>query len=296
MAFASNTKLKKVLLLHNPTAGASHPPADELLSAMTAAGLSPLYQSVKDGDYKAALRKGWDLVIVAGGDGTVAKAAFGLADRRVPIAILPIGTANNIARSLGIVDSVDKLLKWLPTAQMRCLDVGVAKGPWGKRNFLEAVGCGPIAEAISHSGPKPPEPIRIDIAREDLQKFVQEAEADSFKVAIDGEKFTGEFLLIEILNLSFSGPALPIAFSAVPDDQLLDVVFLFATDRRKMVAWLGENPEQNPPPLTIRRGSKIEFVWNSGHLRIDSEVYLPPETPSKVKIQLEKDSLRVLVP
>ena len=54
------------LLLHNPTAGAAHPNADELMRQLKGAGFRPKYQSSKD-DYKQALRKRWDLVIVAGG-------------------------------------------------------------------------------------------------------------------------------------------------------------------------------------------------------------------------------------
>jgi diacylglycerol kinase (ATP) len=100
------------------------------------------------------------VVLVAGGDGTVAKVARCLVDRdaahRIPIAILPVGTANNIARSLGIEGEVGGLLSGLSNAKTRYLDVGLARGPWGERNFLEAVGCGSIAEAIAHSGPKPP--------------------------------------------------------------------------------------------------------------------------------------------
>src|SRR5215212_8099505 len=145
----------KTLLLHNPTAGASHPTADNLMKAAEKAELSPRYQSIKSESYKVALREHWDMVIVAGGDGTVGKVVRGLADRRIPIAILPIGTANNVARSLGIEGEPEQLLSRFPTAKVRFLDVGLAKGPWGKRVFLEAVGCGPIAEAISQSGQKP---------------------------------------------------------------------------------------------------------------------------------------------
>src|SRR4029078_4553880 len=64
----------RTLLLHNPTAGATHPNADELVRQLKAAGFRPKYQSSKD-DYKQTLRKRWDLVIVAGGDGTIARVA-----------------------------------------------------------------------------------------------------------------------------------------------------------------------------------------------------------------------------
>jgi diacylglycerol kinase (ATP) len=127
----------KTLLLHNPTAGAKHPPADELIIAATQAGIHPTYFSTKDKRYKAALRKSWDLVIVAGGDGTVARAVRELKDRSTPLAILPIGTANNIARSVGIVGEPKSLLSRLPAAPIKSLDVGLAKGPWGKSIFLE---------------------------------------------------------------------------------------------------------------------------------------------------------------
>ena len=288
------------LLLHNPAAGASHPTPDDLMTAARKAGLSTTYQSIKNEDFKATLAGNWDVVLVAGGDGTVAKVARCLVDRdiahRIPIAILPVGTANNIARSLGIEGEVGGLLSGLSNAKTRYLDVGLARGPWGERNFLEAVGCGSIAEAIAHSGPKPPKPIRIEMGREALRDFLRAAEAEPFEVDVDGEKFAGEFLLIEALNISLSGPALPLAFSATPDDQLLDIIFLFARDRRTMMKWLDRNPEEKPPPATVLRGRKIQFMWDSAFLRIDDRVYLPPKKPSIVEVELEKERLMILVP
>ena len=136
------------------------------------------YCSTKDKHHKKALQKSWDFVIVAGGDGTVGRLVRGLKDRSIPIAILPTGTANNIARSLGIVGDPQEILAGIAQAAVKSLDVGVAKGPWGKEIFLEAVGLGPMAEAISHSGPKPPKPIRISSGREDLRDFIKEAEAE----------------------------------------------------------------------------------------------------------------------
>jgi diacylglycerol kinase family enzyme len=290
----------KTLLLHNPTAGASHPTPDDLMKAARKAGLAATYQSIKDEDFKAAFGENWDLVLVAGGDGTVAKVARCLVNRgiahRIPLVLLPVGTANNIARSLGIEGEVGGLLSGLSAAKTQYLDVGLARGPWGERNFLEAVGCGSIAEAIAHSGPKPPKPIRIEMGREALKDFLREAEAEPFEVDVDGEKFAGEFLLIEALNINLSGPALPLAFSATPDDQLLDIIFVFARDRRRMMKWLDGDPEETPPPATVLRGRKIQFMWDSAYLRIDDRVFLPPKKPSIVEVELEKERLMILNP
>jgi hypothetical protein len=48
--------------------------------------------------------------------------------------------------------------------------------------------------------------------------------------------FAGEFVLVEILNIGRTGPALPISTTAAPGDGLFDVVFLFEIDRKPMLS------------------------------------------------------------
>jgi diacylglycerol kinase (ATP) len=284
----------RTLLIHNPTAGASHPNANELVRQLKDAGLRPKYQSTKD-DYKQTLRMGWDLVIIAGGDGTVARVASRLRKRNIPLAILPIGTANNIARALGVNGDTEAIISQLRGARPKRLDIGVAHGPWGKRRFLESVGFGTLAKAIAHSGPKPPKAIRIDVGREELQQFFQDSKAKRFEIDVDGEVFAGEFLLVEIMNLARTGPALPISFAAEHDDGRLDVAFVFENDKAPMLAWLN-NPEGAPPPVTIRKGRCVRLSWEHSHARIDDRVYLPPQSASPIKITLDKHAVTVLVP
>ena len=94
------------------------------------AGHKVKYQSSKEKKWKKALKKPCDIVAVAGGDGTVGKVARELIEERIPIAILPLGTANNIAKSLGIADiSLQDLVASWSTARSINFDTGVAKGP-----------------------------------------------------------------------------------------------------------------------------------------------------------------------
>ncbi len=288
----------RTLLLHNPKAGEGHPSGEELMDLLASAGFAPDYQSSKD-SYKKTLRKKWDLVIVAGGDGTVTKAARALANCDTPLAVLPVGTANNVARALGLNGEigVKTLIASLHNAAIKKLDVGLAKGPWGKRRFLEAVGFGTIAKAIAYSDgrDKPPIGLRIYWGREDLQQYLKETTPERYEVEVDGEMFAGEFLLVEIVNLGRTGPALPIASTASPGDRLFDVVFLFESDRKPMLAWL-ENPESEPPPVTVRKGREVRLKWEHSHARIDDRVYHPPEKAQSVKIIHDDCVLRVLVP
>src|SRR5262245_30895610 len=266
------------------------------MDLLASAGFSPQYQSSKDG-YRKALREKWDLVIIAGGDGTVTKVARAMDGKERLLAILPTGTANNVARALGLNGEIAPLISGLQNAKPVRLDVGLAHGPWGKRRFLEAVGFGTIAKAIAHSDgrPKPPTGLRVYWGRENLQQYLKDATPERFEVDVDSEVFAGEFLLVEIMNLGRTGPALPISTTAVHDDGLFDVVFLFESDRKPMLSWL-TTPESEPPPVTVRKGRMVRLRWEHGHARIDDRVYHPPKKASPVKITLDDCGLRVLVP
>jgi diacylglycerol kinase (ATP) len=53
------------------------------------------YVSVKQDDIEQALDKKTDLIVIAGGDGTITEVTTKLPDRSIPVAVLPLGTANN---------------------------------------------------------------------------------------------------------------------------------------------------------------------------------------------------------
>src|SRR6188508_1016127 len=83
-----------------------------------------------------------ELAVAAGGDGTVAAAARALAGTQVPLAVLPIGTANNVAFTLGVEGSDERIAAGWHTARPRPFDLGLLHGAWGSRRFIEGVGGG----------------------------------------------------------------------------------------------------------------------------------------------------------
>src|SRR5687768_11598020 len=98
----------KISLVHNPTAGGGQD-ADEAVALLTAAGHKVRHRSTK-GRWKVLLQDPGDLLVAAGGDGTVRKVALAAAEVEVPFAILPIGTANNIAKTLGLMGDARTLV------------------------------------------------------------------------------------------------------------------------------------------------------------------------------------------
>src|SRR5690606_19966284 len=92
----------RTLILHNPTAGDRHFRGDTLARIFRDAGHAVTYRDVKaDGIDRDAAAEA-DLIVIAGGDGTVGKAVRAIGDLGRQLVIVPLGTANNIARSLGL--------------------------------------------------------------------------------------------------------------------------------------------------------------------------------------------------
>src|SRR5438477_12664373 len=135
----------QIVLIHNPMAGTGRHNQKELVAALASLGHRVVYQSSKKRGWKKALKKSSNLVIAAGGDGTVAKVAWRIMDTGVPLSIWPLGTAYNLARSLGFTARPEEIFSCVRSGRSRSGDVGVARGSYGIRYFVEAVGGGVLA-------------------------------------------------------------------------------------------------------------------------------------------------------
>ena len=96
---------------------------------------------------REAIDGGYDLVVAFGGDGTLNEIANGLAGTDVPVSILPGGSTNVVARTLGIpndvVDATEHLLGLADNFNPRRIDLGIAN----ERRFVFSCGSGLDASA-----------------------------------------------------------------------------------------------------------------------------------------------------
>jgi len=96
---------------------------------------------------REAVDGGYDIVVAFGGDGTLNEVVNGLHGTDIPVSVLPGGSTNVVARSLGIpndvVDATEHLLSCADDFQPRPIDLGVANG----RRFVFACGAGLDATA-----------------------------------------------------------------------------------------------------------------------------------------------------
>jgi diacylglycerol kinase family enzyme len=294
----------RITLIHNPGSGNASD-ADELVKFLREHGHEVRYYSSKEDGWKRALKKPADLVVVAGGDGTVGKVARRMVGRGVPIGILPSGTANNIARTLGLLDRpFEEIVRGWERPRRIKLDVGIAAGPWGERYFIEGVGAGLFAGVLANPNgklKKSKDPVEGALRR--LRKEAQRCEPLELRAALDGDDISGEYLMLEALNLPYVGPNLHLAHDSQPGDGQLDVVLATEAERDRLVYYL-EHWQENRERLAIlptRRGRHLEIEWAGFALHIDDKLQpkanaKPKEIAGLVKARLDGDAVEFLLP
>ncbi len=287
----------RALLCHNPSAGTDGKDKDSILAALKLAGYEPSYVSVKDDDFKKTLADSADLIVAAGGDGTIASVLIALQDRSRPVAILPLGTANNFARSLGIAGTPQELVETWTLDRYVDVNIGSVTGYWGTTLFLESYGVGAFPAFLEDVSKrkKPKGADNLLKGREAFQEAIRDAKPFDVIVKMDGKTFEKTLLGVEVANIAFTGPGLPIAAKADLGDGKLDVVYFETADRKKIIKWI-EAPQVEMPPVTLRKATKVSLTWTGQPARVDDEYFPASDNEQTVDIVCEETPVRVLMP
>jgi YegS/Rv2252/BmrU family lipid kinase len=157
MAFlpSDTAEKRRVLVIHNPAAGQRlRPRLKRTLRAIEAAGCPlTVHRTVRPGDAEAMAgtlsRDDFDVVVAAGGDGTINEVANGLL--RVPgvpppLAIIPLGTANVLAREIGLPGQSAAIARAIAGGRPMTVHLGKANG----RHFVMMAGVGFDAQVVAN--------------------------------------------------------------------------------------------------------------------------------------------------
>ena len=262
----------KTVLFHNPSAGAEDHSVQALSGLLSRCGLEVQAFDAKGEALEAGLRQAAEasvgLVLVAGGDGTVGRVAARLASDGPPVAILPLGTANNLARATGSWGSAAGFAAGWRRAQRRPLDLAWAEGGWGRRRFLESVGFGAFARAVRQANASGVEGLAQ--GRATFREALLAAQPRAAVLRLEGQCWEAEYLSVEVMNIAMVGPNLPLAPESDPGDGLLDLVLLPAERREAMLRWI-EAPEAGPAPVERHLGREITVSWPGRDVRLDDQ-------------------------
>lgn len=287
----------RVSLLYNKTAGDAVP-LDLIRERIAQHGHELLCVVEKQTEVERLVERLPEVVAAAGGDGTVALAARMLAHRGIPLAILPLGTANNIARSVGILHSIYDVIGGWETARRVPLDLGVADGVWGQRYFVEGVGGGLIATAIADmdkrsDGDELPTRFKLEGAIRTIGGLLSRLQPVEWTIVADGARTTREFLLVEVLNIRSIGPNLVLSPDANPSDGLFRLVMAGEDHRDELARYLRDllDGRDHPPLLTSQRARHVTLD-GATDVHVDDE--LLSASSRKVSMHVEPGALELL--
>jgi YegS/Rv2252/BmrU family lipid kinase len=243
---------------------------------------------------REAVERGMDLVIAAGGDGTINDCIQALAGTSVALGVLPHGTVNVWARELGISFDLVQAREALLRGQRRRVDLGQA----GTRYFLLMAGIGMDAEIVR----------RVEqnwLKRYGLKMvdFVATAgtlglihPSEPMKLRIDGKRRTIPALMVLVSNTRLYGGALSFTPEAIVDDGLLNLAVIPGrTLGQRLRVFVAALAHRNVPAPTVRyyqcRTARLEAA---SHVPVQVDGEIIGELPMTFRVIPQ--ALTVLVP
>jgi YegS/Rv2252/BmrU family lipid kinase len=217
----------RALIVFNPVAGQSSTMEDDLFAACevwrSGGWIVELRPTAAPGDgaqiARTAAAEGYDIVVAAGGDGTVNEVINGLVGTRTALATLPIGTVNVWARELGMPLQPRAAAEALLTANVQQIDLGKA----GDHYFLLMAGIG--FDAAVTAEVRPHEKRRLGVLAYAVRAMLLATRflGARTRITLDGRVIRSRILMIVIGNSQLYGGFVKLTARANMNDGLLDV-------------------------------------------------------------------------
>ncbi len=172
---------------------------------------------------KRASRKGYKVIVAMGGDGTIEAVMRGMIGSKTRLGIIPSGTENNIAKSLGIPSDLEKACALIESDHTLKLDIGQVKTKKGKKfNFFEMATVGlsaaiyPDANKVSNG--------KLSHIKDTAVTFFHQETKPKVSLTFNNEsKDEVETMLVMVSNTPIFGKNFNVAPQASLQDGLLDI-------------------------------------------------------------------------
>ena len=220
-----------------------------------------------------AATAGADRILVAGGDGTLHEVVQVCGPHTPPIGIVPVGTGNDVARSLGLPLAVGPALEVALHGAPRRMDLGRCNG----RRFINVAGCGfdaAVADRVNRgfrwlTGA----PAYVAAVAAVLRGY----RAPRMRVLLNGEPaFDGAVMLVAVANTTSYGGGMRIAPDARVDDGLLDVCIVRGVGRlafARSFPRVFRGTHTTHPAVVMLRGAAVRIEsGDAPRLLVDGEV------------------------
>lgn len=251
-------------------------------------------------------KDGYDIVIAAGGDGTVHEVINGLMqlpiEKRPKLGVIPLGSGNDFAAAVGMPESPEKALKAILTGKVREVDMATIEDENGRKEFWDnsvSIGFGGAVTIYSH---------RMPVLRGFLMYFAAVIQTILMKyivlnvtVTTENESWEDEVMLFAICNGHREGGGFITAPDAIIDDGELDYTIVKKISRPMMFRLIPEfmtGSHGKFKSVYMGRAKKMEINSKSPmFLHTDGEIFAGFENDiHKLIIEIIPKAIKVLVP
>jgi diacylglycerol kinase (ATP) len=283
---------RRALVIVNPNAGGGNA-GDQVIAGLREAGLELAHT---EGDSPEELvrtirrhRQQVDVVVVAGGDGTVRAAAPALVETDTPLALIPLGTANDFARGLGVPQGIEAACELAARGQVRSIDAAVCDGRW----FVNDASIGLAVEAVRSADSATKKHLGRLGYLAALASALRNLEPFHVRLTCDGRRHELDALQVTIGNGRYFGGGLVIGPDAALDDGLLDACILHPAPWWRLAALVpslraGRTPTSG---ITTVRGERIR-VETDRPMKVTTDGDVTARTP--VTLSVRPGALRVV--
>lgn len=245
---------------------------------------------------RKAVKDGYDLIIAMGGDGTIGAVISGVVGSKVRLGMIPSGTQNDIARSLGISEDLKEACAVIASGHTRKLDVGQLRTSKTEKFYffmVTAIGLAatifPLAKNVTDG--------KLSSLKSAVNTFFNfESKPTVFLTLDDDSKIEVETMLVTITNVPLIGAKNLVAPDASMEDGLLDIAVYPGFNKAQLVAYFAQTAQEgSAPDGTIQRyrARKIK-VKTSPKLDVAAEGIILGKGTAQIKVLPRV--LRVLAP
>ncbi|WP_179034102.1 diacylglycerol kinase [Paenibacillus sp. URB8-2] len=284
--------MKTARLIYNPTSGREEMRRRlaDILDRLDQGGIeATCHATTGEGDATEAaadaVNRGYDLIIAAGGDGTLNEVVNGMAEKPnlPPLGVLPLGTTNDFARAMGIPKYWEESCDLIIQQQSRLIDLGKAND----RYFINIAGGGTLTE-LTYEVPSKLKTMMGQLAYylKGIEKMASLSPTELVIRANGQELIHDEFMLFLIANTNSVGGFEKLAPDARIDDGLFDVIALKKCNLAELIrlvslALRGEHLQDKK--VVYFRTNEME-VTSPGHVQLNLDGELGGTLPGHFRI------------
>lgn len=238
----------------------------------------PIKRSQNLGDIIRENAENLDMVIIGGGDGTLNGIINSLVESKLPLGILPLGTANDLARTLNIPLAIADACQVIAQGHRKAIDLGRVNDHY----FFNVASVGvsvEITQKLTRGAKR-----RWGILAYGLTALKVIAQTRPFHatITVDGESRRVKTLQIAVGNGCYYGGGMMIANDALIDDQRLDIYSLEVEHWWQifpLIYHLPQGRQELLPWVRTLRGRSVEILTNKSR-KINTDGEIMTETPA----------------